>query len=187
MKRFGYDGIQPATRAGVANTNIRRESATRRSVRLFQEVFREQGLHAALGFLNARTRHRYTGAYRFEPPMLRSVALFDREQPRLNAAVVRPLQDTYCALVASTGRPFTTENSLDDLELRGHPARNEIVAYHAEPLFDSESRCFGSLCHWDVRPRLVSPDEVQVLREIAPLIAATLLAPPTPLREGLRA
>lgn len=163
---------------------IRKEPATLRPVRHFRELFREQGLHAALGFLNSRTRHRYTGAYRFEPPMLRSVALFDREQPSVNALVVRSLQDTYCAFVATTGRAFSTPNSLDDLELRGHPARNEIVAYHAEPLFDENARCFGSLCHWDVRPRLVSPDEVRVLREIAPLIAAAMLAPPTPLRQG---
>lgn len=167
----------------MAISKNRRESAVQRSVRMFDEVFRQKGLHAALGFLNERTRHRYTGAYRFEPPMLRSVALYDREHPRVNATLYRPLQDTYCAFVAATGRPFSVADSRAHPELRDHPAREMIQAYHAEPLFDHESRCFGSLCHWDVRPRLIASEEIQVLREIAPLIAAALAHAPTPSRE----
>lgn len=105
------------------------------AVEQFTRQLRDGGVHASLGFLNARTRHRFTGVYRFEPPMLRSVALFDRENP-------------------------------------------SVLAYHAAPLIDDGGTCIGSLCHWDVRPRIVPDMEVPLLFAVAPLLARAVALEP---------
>ena len=140
-------------------------------VRAFRLQLRARGLLAALAFLNERTRHRYTGAYRFAPPMLRSIAVVDRENPGVVTAMERPLRDTYCAYVAESGLPFDTADARAEPRLAGHPSRETVIAYHAAPLVDASGRCFGSLCHWDVRPRLVPPSEVRLMFAVAPIVA----------------
>ena len=140
-------------------------------VQQFSAHLSSSGLHEALGFLNARTRHRYTGVFRFEPPMLRSVELYDRENPALRFSYDQQLRDTYCAFVAAAGMAFDTENSIFDSRLKLHSARESIRAYHAVPLYGDGDVCFGSLCHWDVRPRLVPTAEIPLLLAVAPIVA----------------
>ena len=69
-----------------------------------REVLRTVGPVAALGYLNARVRFRYTGIFHPEPPLLRNFHLFDRENPTLNVSGnVIALVDGYCGLAASSG------------------------------------------------------------------------------------
>ena len=140
-------------------------------VQQFSARLENGGLHDALAFLNARTRHRYTGVFRFEPPMLQSVELYDRENPPLRFTHNVPLRDTYCAFVAAAGLAFDTENSLFDSRLKLHSARETIRAYHAVPLYGDGEVCFGSLCHWDVRPRLIPTAEIPLLLAVAAIVA----------------
>jgi len=138
---------------------------------------RQHGMYAALELLNLRTRYRYTGVYQFAPPLLRNVCLFDRENPRVRTMDDLVLHDSYCGIVARSGESFAVKNSLTDERLTTHPARATIIAYHGFPLRDATDRCFGSLCHWDVRPRLLPSGEAQLLHDVAPMIAHAVLFP----------
>lgn len=136
---------------------------------------RASGLQQALAILNGRTRHRYTGAYIIDPPKLRNHCLYDRENPEVRVMGDLVLRDSYCGIVAEHGVPFTTSNSMADPRLEGHPLRELIVAYHGYPLRDPTGRCFGTLCHWDERPRLTPASEIPLIMAVAPLVARKVL------------
>lgn len=142
------------------------------------EMIEADGIHAALACLNRRTRHRYTGLYRFEPPILHNLWLFDRENPHLLCGGDTPMAETYCSLVGAARAPFETSDATQDPRVRDHPARDSVIAYCGAPLIDREGTCFGSLCHFDLRPRIVPPGERLLLSEVAPLFAAAVLAQP---------
>lgn len=143
---------------------------TQRTVDEFTELVERQGLHAALAYLNRRTRHRYTALYRFDPPMLRNVCLYDRENPALNIVGDSPILDTYCSIVEERVQTFLTSDSFEDERLELHPARAWIRAYCGAPVVDRNGACVGSLCHFDLRPRLVPDTEIPLLERIAGLL-----------------
>ena len=140
----------------------------------FETIYDRSGLHEALAFLNSRTRHRYTGLYRFDPPMLRNVCLYDRENPRLHVGSDSPMSETYCSIVGERAAPFATPNALGDASLAAHPARSDVQAYCGAPVQDGDGRCVGSLCHFDVRPRLVPETEIPIMERIAQLLTAAV-------------
>jgi GAF domain-containing protein len=154
----------------------------------FTVLLEHEGLHSALAFLNRRTRHRYTGLYRFEPPMLRSVCLFDRENPSLHIGGDSPMQETYCSIVGQLEGSFSTSDAPGDERLATHPARVSVQAYCGSPIVNDAGTCVGSLCHFDVRPRLVPANEIPVLEVIARLLAeACVTGPKTGARGTQRA
>lgn len=122
----------------------------------------------ALRFLNARTRFRFTGIYRADPPMLRNVWLFDRENPTLNVSgEVCPLEETYCAIVAGSQQPFRTVDAQRDARLATHASREHVISYCGVPIRRDDGRVWGTLCHFDVRPRLLVRSEIEVLEAVA--------------------
>lgn len=137
----------------------------------FSRVLDEEGPHAALRFLNARTRYRFTGVYRFDPPMLRSIHLFDRENPTLHVGEDSLMRDTYCSVVGTARAPFSTADAGKDERLAGHPARESVAAYCGAPLLLDDGHCFGTLCHFDLRPRVIPTGEIPLLECVAPLVA----------------
>jgi GAF domain-containing protein len=140
----------------------------------FVTIFDGRGLHEALGFLNARTRHRYTGLYRFDPPMLRNLCLYDRENPRLHVGGDSPMNETYCSIVGERATPFTTADALGDESLATHPARADVQAYCGAPVTDGGGHCLGTLCHFDLRPRLVPETEIPIMERVALLLATVV-------------
>ena len=133
------------------------------------------GVLAALEFLNGRTRFRYTGVYHADPPLLRNLHLFDRENPRLNVSGdVSLLDETYCGITRATNAPFTTSDALHDARLHAHAARESVLSYCGVPIRLENGRPWGTLCHFDVRPRLLSSGESRVLEATAPLFARWL-------------
>lgn len=136
----------------------------------FTELLEHEGLHSALAFLNRRTRHRYTVLYRFEPPMLRSVCQYDRENPALHVGSDSPMHETYCSIVGDSETTFSTPDALGDERLDTHPARASIQAYCGAPVVNRNGVCVGSLCHFDLRPRLIPETEIPVLERIAGLL-----------------
>lgn len=148
-----------------------------RAVEVFQDVLLSRGVHAALGWLNARVRHRFTGVHRIDPPVLRNLLLFDRENPTLEVGSDTPLRETYCSIVGETGRPFAMTNASCDGRVREHPARDSVLAYCGVPLVDEArgGRVFGTLCHFDLRPQRSSSSDIVLLEAISPLIVAAIL------------
>ncbi len=138
-------------------------------------LLRGAGLHAALGALNARTRYRFTGLYKAEPPLLHNVALFDRENPSVAASgAVARLEETYCSITRDTGAPFSTNDAQRDDRLVGHAARDSVLCYSGVPIRLDSGVPWGTLCHFDLRPRLLPADELAVLRSVAPVVAEWL-------------
>lgn len=163
-------GAGPRRDPGMnGTTTSRTDEALARAV---ERALEERGLAAAIGLLNARTRFRYTGVYRAEPPDLRNLCLYDRENPSLNVSGdVRPIEATYCSIVCATDRPFETPDAPADPRLRGHAALESVLSYVGVPLRRPSGVSWGVLCHWDPRPRLLPPRESEVLTLVAPLIA----------------
>ncbi|MDQ4079354.1 MAG: GAF domain-containing protein [Gemmatimonadota bacterium] len=135
-------------------------------------LLKTAGVLAALGYLNARVRFRYTGIFHPEPPMLRNVSLFDRENPRLNVSGnVIPLVSGYCGIVYSTNGSFATPNAQRDPRLCSHPARSSMRSYAGVPISVDDGSAWGTLCHFDMRPRVIPPTELPLLELVAPFFA----------------
>lgn len=155
-------------------------AASRSDEALIREVERaleERGIGGAVELLNARTRFRYTGIYRAEPPLLRNLYLFDRENPTLNVSgATTPLETTYCSITCATDAPFATPDAGADERLTAHPARESVISYGGVPLRRPGGGAWGTLCHFDVRPRLLPPHEADVLAKVAPILARWAIA-----------
>lgn len=155
-----------ATESGRAPTSVARISAE------VGRMLRSSEVVPALAYLNARTRFRFTGIYRVEPPFLRNLHLFDRENPTLNVSGnVCPLKDTYCSIAARSDRGFATPDSRADRRLEAHGARDSVISYCGIPIPMEDGRVWGTLCHFDVRPRLIPPAELPVLESVVTLFA----------------
>jgi GAF domain-containing protein len=141
----------------------------------FKRCLRNDGVTAALGMLNARTKFRFTGLYRVIPPELHNVSLYDRENPALTmSGAVCALNQTYCSIVSESGRSFRVGDALTDERLRAHPARESVQSYAGVPVRISGGVVLGTLCHFDGRPRIMPASELSVLQDVAPLLAPWL-------------
>lgn len=129
-------------------------------------------MQTALGYLNSRTRFRYTGAYRFAPPLLCSIAIFDRETPSQGIRADVEMKTTYCAIVRAAEAPLAVDNAEFDPRVSEHPARQQFAAYCGVPLYTADGKSFGTVCHYDTRPRIGSVDQIELLQRAAPLVAA---------------
>jgi len=139
--------------AASESTIVRRAPSTAvvdRVVCELRPMLERYGVSAVLALLNARTRYRFTGVYRMEPPLLRNVHLYDRENPSLDGSGGSDPLVAPDAMLSSLGVP-----------IRG-----------------ADGRVSGTLCHFDSRPRLVPAGEELVLARVATAFAAQLLVPP---------
>ena len=140
----------------------------------FERVLRDRGLHGALRVLNATTPYRLSGVYRFEADLVKSVVLFDRKNPELTIGVDVPWNDSYCRMVAEDGRRCEISDSLADVRLGTHAAREAVQAYVAVLLKTPDGAPLGTLCHYDLHP--VAPPEgiFHALERVAPVIERSL-------------
>jgi hypothetical protein len=136
----------------------------------FERVLEEKGLHGALGLLNATTPYRLTGVYRFQDGLVRSVVLFDRKNPELVVGVDVPWKDSYCRLVAENGRRCEITDSLSDVRLGSHAAREAVQAYVAVLLKTPEGAALGTLCHYDLQPVEPPVDVFDALERVSPVV-----------------
>lgn len=141
-------------------------------------ILSSSGPLAAVAHVNARTRFRFTGIYRFEPPLLRNLYLHDRENPTLDVSgAVSPIEQTFCSIVVGENRCFDTEDAREDVRLDSHPARERVLSYCGVPIRRENGTVWGTLCHFDHRPRLLLPLERQVLEALASLLTHCVIDP----------
>ncbi|MEP7117171.1 MAG: ATP-binding protein [Acidobacteriota bacterium] len=152
-------------------------AARAHTIAKFKRVLAQSGVHAALQFLNSRTAHRFTGIYRFDPPILRNLLLLDADLPAVVTGEDAPMEATYCSIVGAFERPFTTEDTLRDDRLRGHVARESIRSYCGVLLRRPDGQGFGTLCHFDLVPCDVPVAELALMEMVAPLIMDALAEP----------
>ena len=130
----------------------------------FGELLHRNSPHAALAFLNARTRFRFTGIYRKDDETLRNVEIFDRENPALRGTgECVLLRETYCGIICRSVAPFATSDTRRDDRLTHHPARDTVQSYCGVPIRTPGGAVWGTLCHFDQRPRLAPAGESAVL------------------------
>lgn len=117
-------------------------------IQAFEAALRERGLRGALWFLNARTPHRFTGIFRFDGEMLRSVALVDKWDPLVELGEDLPVASAYCAHLRDAGKPLEVEHGPSDA---GVPwmASSPVVSYCGAPIHDESGKPWGALCHFD--------------------------------------
>lgn len=135
----------------------------------------DENLCDLLEYLNGLVEHRFTGIYRFEPGWVASVALFDRETPQLRVGAAVKMKESYCWLTGATGAGYVIEDAWTDARLEGHAARDEVRAYVAVLLRDAKGVPWGTLCHFDFKPRTVLPRTLDTLEAFRPLVEEVLV------------
>jgi GAF domain-containing protein len=107
--------------------------------------------------------------------VLRNLFLVDRENPALNVSgEVCPLDEAYCAITCAGDERFATPDARRDARLVAHPARCSVISYVGVPLRFSGGGAWGTLCHYDLRPRLLPPAELAHLDAVASVFSGWL-------------
>jgi PAS domain S-box-containing protein len=140
----------------------------------FERLLEKQGIAEALRFLNSRTPHRFTGLYRFDSPMLRSLHLVDSEAPECTKGADTPLEESYCSIVGQTESTFTIEDARGDDRVRTHRAREKFLSYCGVLLRAEDGTPFGTLCHFDVVPCDVPVAEMPLMEAAVPYLMKAL-------------
>jgi GAF domain-containing protein len=128
------------------------------------------GVRSGLIFLNKLTSHRFTALYRFDGELLRNLFFFDRENPGQVSSPEIPILASYCVFVRDSGETFNVSNSEEDERVAGHPKRLQIRAYIGVPLLDEDGKMFGTICHFDVQPRPIEEENVQLMEQMAGIL-----------------
>ena len=134
-----------------------------------QEVLDRHGLDAALMFLNARVPHRYTAAYRLSDACLQRLAFIDKEGgPGLEFAEV-PFKDSFCEL-AIRQPPLLVTDVGTDPRLAEYPNPGLLMSYVGLPLSVAPGALYGTLCHYDTSPHLLSDTELLFQEQASELV-----------------
>jgi GAF domain-containing protein len=80
-----------------------------------------------------------------------------------------PLTHSFCQHAVASREPLVVEDAREHEVLRDNLAIRDIgvIAYAGIPLIDRGGQPLGSLCVIDSRPRHWTPDQVDLLRDIA--------------------
>ena len=133
-------------------------------------ILRNEGVRPALIFLNNMTGHRFSALYEFKDDMLRNLYFYDREYPEVESTDEIPVTSSYCVFLRETGALFHTSDALRDGRVRSHPKREQIQAYCGVPVLDAQGKLFGSICHFDLHPRVISDQDVDLMEAVAVLL-----------------
>ena len=124
-------------------------------------------INEALRELNATTGYRFTAVYRFTPSGAANLAIFDRQSDAPESLLVVPEGASYCGIVRDSRNAFLVTRSLEDGRIVKHPAREVVQSYCGVPLIGEDGEVFGSLCHFDFEPRVVSDDVTELMSEVS--------------------
>ncbi|HEX2546838.1 MAG TPA: GAF domain-containing protein [Ramlibacter sp.] len=136
--------------------------ATTSDLEQFCGLLAEQGLHAALAFLNARTPHRFTGVFRFDGETLRSVALVDKWDGEVRRGEDVPLSEAYCAVLHDGADVLEVLDGPAD-ERYPHMQASPVASYCGAVIRDADGEPWGALCHYDVQPCQVKSSDLPLL------------------------
>ena len=85
-----------------------------------------------------------------------------------------PLSHSFCQHAVAAGRALVVDDAREHPVLRDNPAIQDlgVVAYMGIPLIDDEGFALGTLCVIDSKPRHWTPEEADVLQDLAALVIA---------------
>ena len=137
----------------------------------FKMTLQADGLRAAMRWLNDRVPYRFTAIFAFNGDMLRNICLIDKENQNIAHCSDQPITESYCMYIHRSGESFNVEEALLDDRVAVHPKRESVQCYYGIPLFGSEGKILGAVCHFDNMPVRVTEDVATVLDDLASLIA----------------
>lgn len=140
-------------------------------VRKFKTTIEADGLWAAMRWLNDRVPYRFTAIFAFEGDTLRNICLVDKENANITHCSDQPVTESYCIYIHRSGERFSVEDSMLDGRVGSHPKRRSYHCYYGIPLFGSDGKLRGTVCHFDAAPVHVTEDVVTALDDLAPSIA----------------
>ncbi|MGV3570570.1 MAG: GAF domain-containing protein [Ramlibacter sp.] len=143
----------------------------------FQHLLQAEGTRGALGYLNGRTPHRFTGIFRFDGDMLRSVQLIDKWDASVEQGDDLPVATAYCAHLKRTGESLQVGDGRSDPRV---PWMNDspIVSYCGTPIVDEHGEPWGALCHFDLQPCQAKDSDMPLLQAAGKLFSAALRQEP---------
>ena len=130
---------------------VQASSHVRNPMEMVEIALDRNDLFAVLSFLNSTASYRFTGIYLFEKDIVKSLLMFDRENPDLRVGANVLWKDSYCSLVEEDGESYEIRNSLTDPRLIGHPKRNTIHSYCAVLLRTPTGDPLGTICHFNLQ------------------------------------
>jgi hypothetical protein len=141
----------------------------------FVSCVRERGLRAALVHLNQRTPHRYTGVFRFDDDMLRSVALVDKWNADTTRGDDIPIAAAYCAHLHRTGEPLAVADGSTDSRVPWM-ANSPVMSYCGAVIGDPSGKPWGALCHFDTARCEAKGSDMPLLVAAAAILYPTAVA-----------
>ena len=140
------------------------------AVREIKRILRSDGVRAALIYVNGLTEHRFSALYQFHDDALRNLYFYDRENPEIESTDEIPVTASYCVFLRDSGMLFHTSDALRDGRVRTHPKREQVQAYCGVPVLDAAGKLFGSVCHFDIQPRVIADEDVDLMEAVALLL-----------------
>jgi hypothetical protein len=122
-------------------------------------------------WLNNKVPYRYTAIFAFDGDMLRNICLVDKQDSAITRCADQPIMESYCIYIRSSRKSFGVEHALLDSRVAGHPKRAEYQCYYGIPLFGSDGKMLGTVCHFDVAPVEVTAGVISALDDLAPFIS----------------
>ncbi len=151
------------------------------ALNVFASLLDKEGVRAALYSLLRRSDYRFISIFRFQDGKATSVVHVDRQD--LNVVQADEVADTatYCCYVRSASAPFVTDDAASDPRTATHVAKDVIRSYAGFPIVAAGGEVLGTLCHYDTAPRDSKQLDVNLLKEVAQLLAAPGRVPPYPV------
>jgi GAF domain-containing protein len=137
----------------------------------FEMILEADSLWAAMRWLNDRVPYRFTAIFAFDGDMLRNICLIDKENQNITKCSDQPITESYCLYVRRSGQLFSVEEASLDERVAGHPKRQSFQCYYGIPLFHSQGKMLGTVCHFDSMPVRVTEEAATELDDLASLIA----------------
>lgn len=137
----------------------------------FSERLCSGGLRASLEYLNHRTPHRFTGVFRFDGDMLRSVELVDKWQADVRRGDDIPIANAYCSHLHGTGEDLEVTDGATDPRTPWM-ASSGMRSYSGALIRDVDGAPWGTICHYDAAPCQEARSSLPLLVAAASLLHA---------------
>lgn len=164
-----------ALRAAQAHLAALRQTAQAENLDAFLDHLHRGGLRAALQYLNRGAPHRFTGVFRFDGDMLRSVELVDKWSADVTQGEDIPLVQAYCSHLHDTGEPLAVSDGATDSRTRWM-ANSGVRSYSGALIRSDTGLPWGAVCHFDADPCDVSAASLPMLVAAASLLFSSASA-----------
>jgi GAF domain-containing protein len=147
-----------------------RRTTNAEAISQLNRILDQEGVRAAVAYLNSLTEHRFTSLYQFQGDTLHNVIFFDRQNPTVTHSDDIPVMASYCVFVRDAQAKFITHDSGKDERVQHHPKRDVVQSYCGVPLLGPDGAMFGTICHFDFLPGRVADIDVALLETMAYLL-----------------